>query len=58
MILTENLESSLVTQNQNICRGLIYDSDHFKALWTVYKQLASFKTGWPNLIHYVHPGLL
>ena len=23
-----------------------------------YKRLAGFKTGWPNLIHYVHPGLL
>ena len=23
-----------------------------------YKRLASFKTGWPDLIHYVHPGSL
>ena len=23
-----------------------------------YKRLAGFKMGWPNLIHYVHPGLL
>ena len=23
-----------------------------------YKRLAGFKTGWPDLIHYVHPGPL
>ena len=23
-----------------------------------YKQLAGFQMGWPNLIHYVHPGPL
>ena len=45
-------EQGIYVEDQYTTQTILKPSGRF------YKQLAGFKTGWPDLIHYVHPGPL